>query len=133
MPDEPKFKVFRSSIGLGLKALADFDKGEELLEYVGEIISDEEANERANKYLFRLDDDYTIDGSQRSNIARYINHSCAPNAQAVHHEADQKIVIEAIKAISANDEIMIDYGTEYFDQYIRPIGCKCPKCKAKKA
>lgn len=127
-----RFKVFRSKIGLGLKSLEGAEKGEELLEYLGEIISNDEADERANRYLFRLDDDYTIDGSMRTNAARYINHSCLPNAQAVHHEADQRIVIEAIKPIAAGDEITIDYGKEYFDQYIRPIGCKCIKCEGKR-
>ena len=128
MTGDGRFKVFRSKIGLGLMTLKDFDTDDELLEYLGELISDDEANERANRYLFRLDDDYTLDGSARSNIARYINHSCGPNAQAVHHEADQRIVIQAIAPISAGDEITIDYGKEYFDQYIRPVGCKCSRC-----
>ena len=133
MSDTQRFKVFRSAIGLGLKSLESAKKGDQLLEYLGEIISNDEADERANRYLFRLDDDYTIDGSMRSNLARYINHSCGPNAQAVHHVADQRIMIEAIKKIRAGDEITIDYGKEYFEQYIEPIGCKCAKCERKRA
>lgn len=124
-----EFKVFRSTIGLGLQSLSDIKKGEEMLDYLGELITDDEANRRANRYLFRLDEGYNLDGSIRSNIARYINHSCAPNAQAVHHEEDRRIVIEAIKRIRPGDEITINYGEEYFDEYIRPIGCKCVKCK----
>lgn len=132
MKKKKHFKVFRSNIGLGLKLLIEAKKGDELLEYEGEIISNDEADERRGRYLFRLDEEVTLDGSSRANIARYINHSCGPNAQAVHHEADQRIVIEAIKKIQPGDEITIDYGKEYFDEFIRPIGCKCPKCEKKR-
>ncbi|MEQ8666477.1 MAG: SET domain-containing protein [Rhodospirillales bacterium] len=124
------FRVVRSSSGLGLKALRRFKKSEEIIEYTGPRISNEEADERPNRYLFRLNDKYTIDGSPRSNLARYINHSCAPNAQAVLSNDERHITIEAIKRIEEGDEITYDYGREYFDEYIAPLGCKCVKCQA---
>ena len=123
-----KFKIVRSSAGLGLQALRDFKKSEELIEYTGPRIRNKEADEKPNRYLFRLNDRYTIDGSPRSNLARYINHSCRPNAQAVLSYDEKSVTIEAIKRIKAGDEITYDYGREYFEEYIEPIGCRCAKC-----
>jgi hypothetical protein len=68
----------------------------------------------------------TIDGSDNGNKARYINHSCAPNAEA---EIDgTRILIYALKNIPAGEEIFYDYGDEYFNEFIKPKGCRCPKC-----
>jgi len=128
LPDRKDFKVFRSSAGLGLRALRSFRKNEKLVEYTGRKVSNEIGDKNPNRFLFALDDQWMIDGSPRTNLARYINHSCAPNAQAVHYEEEQKIFIEAIAKIKPDDEITYDYGHEYFDQYIRPVGCKCSKC-----
>lgn len=133
MAKKKHFKVFRSSAGFGLRALKDFKKGDVLLDYTGPIITNDEADENPNRYLFRLDDEKTIDGSPRSNLARYINHGCKPNAQAVHDEAKDRIYIEAIKKIIDGDEITYNYGPEYFDEYIKPGGCLCKKCTKKKA
>lgn len=123
------FKVVRSSAGLGLRALRDFKVSDELIEYTGPRIPNEEADERPNRYLFRLNDRYSIDGSPRSNLARYINHSCCPNAQAVLSHDERSITIEAIRPIEAGDEITYDYGREYFEEYIAPTGCRCAKCE----
>ena len=126
------FEVFRSSAGLGLRALRRFEKSEELLEYTGRLVRDEDLNGRPNRYLFRLNEQRLIDGSPRSNLARYINHSCRPNAQALLSHDERQILIEAIKQIEAGDEITYDYGREYFDEFIAPNGCRCVKCtKAK--
>ena len=67
-----KFKVFRASAGLGLRALRDFKKSEELIEYTGPRISTKNADAKPNRYLFQLNDKHYIDGSPRSNLARYI-------------------------------------------------------------
>ena len=128
MPERKDFKVFRSSAGLGLRALRGFKKNDKLVEYTGRKISNEVGDENPNRFLFALDDQRMIDGSPRSNLARYINHSCAPNAEAVHYEDEDKVFIEAIAKIKAGDEITYDYGGEYFDEYIKPAGCKCSKC-----
>ncbi len=128
MAKKADFKVFRSSAGLGLRAVREFRKGDTVIEYTGPRIDNDEADENPNRYLFRLDDKKTIDGSPRSNLARYINHACKPNAQAVHDEKKNKIFIEAIKRIRPGDEITYNYGREYFDEYIKPVGCKCAKC-----
>ena len=127
------FKVFRSTAGLGLRARKDFKKRDRLVEYTGRKIRNKRADENPNRYLFELDNRWTIDGSPRTNLARYINHSCKPNAEAVHDEADNRIYIEAIANIRAGDEITYDYGEQHFEQYIEPAGCRCPKCLSRKA
>jgi len=128
MSGEQDFKVFKSSIGFGLKAMRSFEVSEELIEYQGKRLLNDETYGMDNRYLFYLNDTYCIDGSDRSNLARYINHSCSPNAQAVVSYDETSITIEAIEPIEAGDEIVIDYGEEYFQAFIEPIGCKCAKC-----
>lgn len=128
MSDRKEFVVFQSRTGLGLKALRKFKIEEEIIEYVGRHMSNEQLSGDANRYLFQLDEKNYIDGSDTSNLARYINHSCKPNAQAFLSSDEKRITIEAIKPIKRGDEIVIDYGQEYFDAYIAPIGCLCAKC-----
>ena len=118
--------VKRTTTGLGLFTLQPISSGKKIIEYVGSIITNEEANKKGGKYLFELDDKYTIDGSSRSNIARYINHSCRPNAKAFSSRG--RVWIWSKKAIQAGEEITINYGKRYFDEHIKSRGCKCNKC-----
>lgn len=119
------FKVFRSKAGFGLKTKKPFRKGEFVIEYIGIKKPNKEVEEDTTKYLFDLDNGYTIDGSPRYNIARYINHSCVPNCEV--DIVKGRIIITAIKKIEAGDEIAYDYGKEYFNEFIKPLGCRCPK------
>lgn len=119
------FKIFKSRAGFGLKTLKDIEKGDLVIEYTGKKISNKAAENKPNRYLFDLDEKWTIDGSVRSNIARYINHSCRPNCEAVHYTDTNEIGIEAIKNIKAGDELTYDYGKDHFNEYIKPYGCKC--------
>ena len=75
------YVVKKSSAGLGLFAARRFKKGELVIEYTGEIISEAEAQRRGGKYLFELSGEWTIDGKGRANTARYVNHSCKPNCR----------------------------------------------------
>lgn len=131
MSKNEKVKVGRSDSGLGLFATTYFIKDDLVIEYTGEIITSEEANRRGGKYLFELNDKYTIDGKGRENISRYINHSCKPNCYPELSEDETKIHIYAKKKISPNEEITYDYGKDYFKRIIKPIGCKCLACKTK--
>jgi len=76
-----------------------------------------------------IDENRLIDGSSRSNSARYLNYSCRPNAKA--YRSGVRMWIWSIKVIKAGVEITIDYGKNYFDDFIKPIGCKCAKCVKK--
>ena len=113
----------RPGTGKGLFACANFQKGDFIVEYTGVRIPTKEANEHKGRYLFELDDEWTIDGEPSNSPARYINHSCEPNAEA--EIQDGRIYILATKHIKAGEEITIDYGDEYFDEFIKPVGCKC--------
>ncbi|OIP77009.1 MAG: hypothetical protein AUK16_02645 [Parcubacteria group bacterium CG2_30_44_11] len=129
----PKVTKKRSSAGLGLFAIEDIKKGQLIIEYTGERISDDEANERGGKYLFIVTDKIVIDGKSRENTARYINHACKPNAEAEHNEENDCIYIRASKNIKAGEEITYHYGKDYFTLMIKPEGCKCNSCLAKVA
>lgn len=125
---ERDFKVFKASAGLGLKTLKDIKKGDEVLEYKGKKLKNEEADKRPNRYHFEVGKKLTIDGAQRSNLARYVNHSCKPNCEAVHYTGKDRVFIEAIRDIKAGEELTYDYGQAYFDDYIKPLGCRCFAC-----
>lgn len=126
----PQVAVKRSSAGLGLFAQENIKKGQLIIEYTGERISDEEADRRGGKYLFIVTDTLVIDGKGRENTARYINHACKPNAEAEHDEEDDRIYIRAKKAIKTGEEITYHYGKDYFNRMIKPEGCKCASCSA---
>ena len=102
-------------------------KGEFVIEYTGVKIPTKEANEHRGRYLFELDEKWTIDGEPSNSPARYINHSCEPNAEA--RIKSEHINIYAIEDIPASEEITIDYGEEYYNDFIKPIGCKCAAAK----
>lgn len=126
--DEKKVAVKRSSAGLGLFATQPFKKGDLVIEYTGEVISEAEANRRGGKYLFELNDNWTIDGKDRKNIARYINHSCRPNCYPELTEDETAVFIYAKRNITPGEEITYNYGTDYVTRVIKPLGCRCQKC-----
>lgn len=118
--------VKRSATGLGLFALEPIAADKKIIEYIGPIISAEEADKLRGKYLFELDEKRAIDGKSRKNTARYINHSCRPNAKA--YTSGNRIWIWSVRKIKAGEEITIDYGKEYLDAHIEK--CRCPKCES---
>ena len=124
------YRVKRSGpgLGFGLFATRPIRAGEFVIEYTGRHVTNEEAERMTTRYLFELDDRWTIDGSSRSNTARYINHSCDPNCEA--EIVDGKIHISAYRDIEEGEELTYDYGEEYFDEFIRPRGCGCAKCQS---
>lgn len=128
MSEVKKYAVKKSSAGLGLFATEAFTKGELVIEYTGDKISEEEANRRGGKYLFELNDDWTIDGKGRENTARYINHACKPNCAPELDDAEEHIYIRAKRIIKAGEELTYNYGKMYFDEKIGKEGCKCISC-----
>lgn len=135
MPNDdyrPQVKVRRSSAGLGLFAAEDIPKEQLIIEYTGDRIDEDEANRRGGQYLFNVTENLTIDGKGRDNTARYINHSCDPNAEAEHDEDEDRIYIRACKDIKVGEEITYDYGEDFFKDIISKKGCRCRKCAPKK-
>lgn len=122
-------RVKRSEAGLGLFAGTAIKRGDFIIEYHGPIMNDDEADTKGGKYQFAIDKEWTVDGSSRKNKARYINHSCHPNCEP---EIDGKrVFIHALKKILPNEELTYDYGKEYFNDYIKPYGCKCGHHRAR--
>jgi SET domain-containing protein len=121
------FAVKRTATGLGLFALQPIPRGKRIIEYVGRIVSGEEADSSGGKYFFELDEKRAIDGSPRTNLARYINHSCRPNAKG--YTSGHRIWIWSLRAIKAGEQITINYGKDYLDAHIKQ--CKCESCAAR--
>jgi hypothetical protein len=128
------YRVGRSRTGLGLFATKKIKKGTKIIRYFGPLLDSRKKKDDAieNKYLFELNNRWTIDGSVRKNIARYVNHACKPNAESDVRPRKRKVFIRAIKNIEPGDEINYDYGTDYFKAYLKPIGCKCVACEKKR-
>ncbi len=135
--DEPAYIVKSSTIhNRGVFAARDLVKGERIIEYKGEKITKAESDRRgmaqidASKhtgdgavYLFILNKKHDIDGSMEWNLARLINHSCAPNCEA--QIVRGKIWIIAKKKIKAGDELSFDYGFDLDCWQDHP--CRCGK------
>jgi SET domain-containing protein len=114
----------RSAIhGNGVFALQDLPAGLRLIQYRGKLRTHAEADrmhgggvDSGHTFLFTLNDKYLIDANIKGNTARWINHSCVPNCEAVTHvdkngdERKDRIFIETIRAIRAGEEITYDYG-----------------------
>jgi SET domain-containing protein len=115
--DGPAYAVRRSKIhGRGVFATRPIPKGARIVEYRGKRIpytlaSDlypDEEGVPTHTFLFELDDDMVIDAAQGGNAARWINHSCAPNCEAV--DDGGRIYIEAIRTIRPGEELGYDYN-----------------------
>lgn len=132
MPRRP-FRIGRASAGLGLFAVRRLKRRDYIVAYSGPRIDNEETERREKRgarYLFEISSKWTIDGSSRRNLGRYVNHSCRPNAEPVLRK--KRLVIIALRTIQAGEEITYDYGKDYVDSFIKPVGCRCAHCAAKK-
>lgn len=117
-------------------------KGTRIIEYTGERISNAEADRRYDEdkmkthhtFLFTLNRRTVVDAAVGGNDARFINHSCAPNCEAVIEDG-RRIFIEAIKDISIGEELVYDYQYERTDDHTvedeRFYACRCgaPACR----
>jgi SET domain-containing protein len=125
-----RYFIKRSAHGLGFFTAEPIPAGKRIVEYTGPIISNEEVDKRPyGKYFFGINTKWSVDGTPRGNVARYINHSCRPNAEAI--VSGRRIWIWSKRAIKAGEEVSYNYGKEYFDSHIKPVGCKCVKCSEK--
>ena len=136
------FELRRSGIqGKGAFATRPIKRGTRIIEYTGERISPEEADRRYDDggmgrhhtFLFSVDSKVCIDAAVDGNDARFINHSCAPNCEAVDER--KRIYIEAIRDIVPGEELTYDYqyerdGTED-EKWEKIYVCKCgaPTCR----
>jgi uncharacterized protein len=133
MSTDKKYTVKKSPAGLGLFASAAIAKGDLVIEYTGERITEDEANRRGGRYLFELNDNWTIDGKGRDNPARYLNHACKPNCYPELNEEETRIFIFAKRNIKAGEELTYDYGKMYFNDLIGKENCRCAACEEKRS
>jgi uncharacterized protein len=134
MARKTAFRIGRSRTGLGLFTTAPTKRRAFIVEYKGRKLTTEQANKleaRGNRYLYEINSRWTIDGTSRKNLGRYVNHSCRPNAET--HRIGHKVVIRAIKNIKTGAEITYNYGRDYLTNVITRRGCKCDKCRKKRA
>jgi SET domain-containing protein len=120
-------RVGRSRTGLGVFAEEPIKHGVRIVEYTGRTLKPGEEYTSRSKYLFEISRKKTIDGTIRSNAARYFNHSCAPNCRA--ENTGRRIYIVSRRRIEPGEELTYNYGKEYFDQHIKRNGCRCLKCE----
>lgn len=110
------FKMVQSKIhGRGVRATRDIPEGERLMEYVGEIITPGEADRRYpfdeeephHTFLFSVNSRKIIDAAHHGNVARWINHSCDPNCEAVVEKG--RVFIYSLRDIKKGEELVYDY------------------------
>ena len=137
-----RIQTRRSGVhGRGVFALQDIAAGEVLVEYTGEIITWQEAQDRHphdpsqpnHTFYFHVDEDHVIDAKFGGNSSRWINHSCNPNCYA--DERDGRIFITALRNIKAGEELNYDYGLIIEERYTPklkaeyPFWCGSPNCR----
>ena len=137
-----RIQVRRSGVhGKGVFALQDLAEGETLIEYVGEVISWEEAQDRHphdpkdpnHTFYFHVNEDRVIDALHGGNSSRWINHSCDPNCEA--DEENDRIFIKALRNIKAGEELNYDYGLIIDEPYTPellaeyPCWCGAKNCR----
>ena len=112
----PPIEVRNSSVhGRGVFATRRIEKGERIIEYLGERVSHEEADRRyeskeendSHTFLFIVDSKTVIDAGVDGNDARFFNHSCNPNCESVVEK--RRVYIEALRAIEPGEEMTYDY------------------------
>jgi len=105
--------------GWGCFAIQDMVKNQHIMEYVGELIDSDTANERGSlydkqgtSYLFDLNEEQVIDAARMGNRSKFLNHSPDPNClvRTVLVNGDHRISMTARRAISAGEELCFDYG-----------------------
>lgn len=109
--------------GNGVFATGMIAKGECIVRYKGLLRSHAEVDaeygdleENGHTFLFTLNDEYVIDANIDGNIARWINHSCSPNCEAILYEDSKgrrhkdKIRIHALRDIAPGEELSYNYG-----------------------
>lgn len=121
-----KLRTARGLSGKGIFALEDIPKGKRIIEYIGRNVPVEEQESTTGRYLFWTGRKKMIDGNIKENTARFINHSCRPNCEA--DGPSGRVFIRSLRRIKAGEELTYDYGDEYFNDYIKPVNCKCRSC-----
>jgi SET domain-containing protein len=128
--EKKNLTVAKSRNGLGIFALRDFVKEEVVFEVRGSLLTcneDDVVDEQTRSNTFRYDDDLYL--SPAGTVGDFLNHSCNPNAKVA--KEGKKLFIRAIKTISKNKEVLIDYSTIIAsdDSWTMKCNCGSTKCR----
>jgi len=127
--------------GLGAFAIRRIPAGTRLIEYAGERLTPAEADARYpdqpgvphHTCLFAIDDDIVIDAAVSGNDARFINHSCDPNCDAIVE--DDRIWIETIRDVEQGDELAYDYAFVLKERHTpaakKRFPCRCGSARCR--
>jgi len=136
------FEIRTSPIqGDGAFATEHIPAGTRVIEYAGQRLTPAEADARYptnspgrhHTYLFAIDDDVVIDAAVNGNEARFINHSCNPNCDAVVDRG--RIWIETLRDIESGEELAYDYAYVLEERHTPdakrryPCHCGAPNCR----
>ena len=128
-----RIQTRRSGVhGKGVFAVQDIAEGDVVIEYVGEIVSWDEAQERHphdpkdpnHTFYFHIDEDRVIDAKYGGNSSRWINHACEPNCVA--DEDGGRVFIKALRNIRAGEELNYDYGLIIDERYTPKLKAEYP-------
>ena len=132
-----KIEVRQSGVhGQGVYAVQPIRKGTRIIEYTGERVSWEAAPDDENDphtFNFGLENGTVINPEVGGNDARWINHSCDPNCEAV--EEGDRVFIYALRQIRAGEELLYDYQLEIDEPITQAsrekFACHCgaPNCR----
>ncbi|XP_039269429.2 histone-lysine N-methyltransferase EHMT2-like [Styela clava] len=130
------------TMGWSVRTLDTIPWGAFVCEYVGELISDAEADIREDdSYLFDLENSeaeiFCIDARYYGNVSRFINHLCDPNLMPLrvfidHHDKRfPRLAYFSTREIKAGEELGFDYGNRFWDIKCRSFNCGCgsQQCK----
>lgn len=128
--------------GKGVFAVAELPAGEVLIEYKGRRITHAQADRRygddgesGHTFLFTLNDRYVIDANEGGNAARWMNHGCSPNCEAVIEEdpdgdlRKDRVLIQTIRRVQPGEELVYDYGITLAERHTPRLkkiwACRC--------
>ncbi|XP_045539872.1 uncharacterized protein LOC123722367 [Papilio machaon] len=136
----PKLVPYRTpQRGWGLKTLEDIKAGQFVIEYVGELIDEEEFKRRMqrkyeirdeNYYFLTLDKERMIDAGPKGNLARFMNHCCEPNCETQKWTVlgDVRVGLFAMRDIPANSEVTFNYNLQCAGIEKKQCLCGAKRC-----
>ncbi|TYZ63718.1 hypothetical protein PybrP1_003687 [[Pythium] brassicae (nom. inval.)] len=139
----PRFdKFYTPDKGWALRLLEPVKAGQLVIEYVGEVVNEDEKERRLqhharttpedkNMYIMELSKGVYIDARFKGSVSRYINHSCAPNCHLLKWrvKGENRIAITALEDIPAGEELSYDYQFHTQQAMEWRCHCKTPACR----
>ncbi|XP_060171692.1 uncharacterized protein LOC132602903 isoform X2 [Lycium barbarum] len=129
-----RIKLVKTELcGWGVVAAESVNKGDFIIEYIGEVIDDALCEKRLwdmkykgvkNFYMCELRKDFTIDATFKGNLSRFLNHSCDPNCKLEKWqvEGETRVGVFAARSIEVGESLTYDYR---FVQFGPEVKCHC--------